>query len=67
MNDTEIRLQCLALAMPKTITDPAMDTVLKRAQAFYEFVVTDRYRESAGQLRPILTIPADTGKATRKA
>ena len=67
MTDTEIRLQCLALAMPKTISDPATDTVLKRAKAFYEFAVTADTAKAPAQSRPILTIPADTGKATRKA
>lgn len=64
MTPVELKLKCIELAMPKTINDPDPAHVIRRAQAFYEFVMTDTAQAPAPS-RPILTV-ADTGKPPRK-
>lgn len=61
MTDQDIRMKCLELAMPKTITNPDPSQIVARARQFLAFVTETG---NPGHTRPILT--ADTSKSPRK-
>jgi len=49
MTDAELRMKCLELAMPKTITNPDSSQIVNRARVFLEFVTEGGYKPTASR------------------